>query len=477
MPDDMNTINRRILLIDDERPVHEAYHKILAPKPPVDTGFDELEAAMFGDEDDGSQAAEASGTGGSIDFELSSAHQGQEGVEMCQAAMTEGRPYAMAFVDMRMPPGIDGLETIVQLWEIDPSLQVVICSAYTDYSWDQVRDRIGYSSRLLILKKPFENIEVHQMAAAFTEKWSLARTVAAQVDTLEHTVEERTKDLKQAERQLMQAEKMASIGQLAAGVAHEINNPIGFIASNLGTLGTYVDDLNKVFTNFTDLQQAIATRSPDIQAKHEAAAATAKQVDLDFLLQDLQSIVAESIEGTDRVRKIVSDLRDFSHVDDDTIKPEDLNQLITKTIGMAHNELKHKAEIKTELGELPPVHCNGGKIAQVVMNLVVNAAQAIETSGTITVRTGILGSRVWLEVEDTGCGMDPEVMSKVFDPFFTTKDVGEGTGLGLNLAYNIIDAHNGSINVKSQVGKGTTFRIKMPIDEPGSAKKDQSKAA
>ena len=460
-----NEINRRILLIDDERPVHDAYHTVLAGSKVGDADFDDLEAEMFGD-----AAEPAAAGGGEIAFELTSAHQGEEGVELCKQAVEADNPFAMAFVDMRMPPGIDGLETVRRLWEVAPELQVVICSAYTDYSWDEVRAKLGYSSRLLILKKPFENVEVHQMAAALTEKWSLARAAMQQMDHLEEAVTERTRDLEQAQKQLLQAEKMASVGQLAAGVAHEINNPIGYIASNLNTLGDYVADLTRVLEAFSSLQDALESGAADAVSKREAASAVAKEVDLPFLLEDLESIVSESTEGTDRVRKIVADLRDFSHADTPDIKEEDLNLLITKTLSVAQNEVKYKADLVTELADLPPVACFGGKLSQVILNLVVNAAQAIAEHGVITVRTGIQGADAWIEVQDNGSGMPPEVMSKIFDPFFTTKDVGKGTGLGLNLAYNIIESHGGSIDVESEVGKGTTFRIEVPIAGPPMAK-------
>ena len=462
-------INRRILLIDDERPVHDAYHTILAADATDDSDFDALSAEMFGDDAPPQQPAS-----GGVAFELTSAYQGEEGVELCSAAVAAGKPFAVAFVDMRMPPGIDGLETVCRLWEVDPELQVVICSAYTDYSWDEVRAKLGYSSRLLILKKPFENVEVHQMAAALTEKWSLSLAAGLRLETLDEAVTERTRELEQAQKQLLQAEKMASVGQLAAGVAHEINNPIGYIASNLNTLTDYVSDLTQVLQAFVAWQESADAGAEDAEARRAAAAALAKKVDLDFLLEDLESLVCESTEGTDRVRKIVSDLRDFSHADTPDIKAEDLNQLIEKTLSVAQNEVKYKADVVTAFGEIPPLPCFGGKLSQVVLNLVVNAAQAIEEHGVITVRTGVEEGKAWISVADTGRGMPPEVMSKVFDPFFTTKDVGKGTGLGLNLAYNIIQSHNGSIGVESEVGRGTTFRIELPLAGPGEVAKEVS---
>lgn len=276
--------------------------------------------------------------------------------------------------------------------------------------------------------------------------------------------------------QMLQNEKMASIGQLAAGVAHEINNPIGFISSNLNTLNDYVGDLKQIIEAFLDLQQSFRHRSSDVREKWELAEELCKSLDLNFLMDDIDSIIKESVEGTQRVRKIVADLRDFSHVDSPDLTVEDLNELVNKTLNVAHNEIKYKAEVRQELGQVPVLPCYGGKLAQVLLNLIVNAAQAIEDQGIITIRTGTEDEHAWVEVIDNGMGMSAETQKRIFDPFFTTKDVGKGTGLGLHLAYNIMQSHDGSIEVQSELGKGTTFRITLPLAGPADAEDNNTEA-
>jgi hemerythrin-like metal-binding protein/PAS domain S-box-containing protein len=255
-----------------------------------------------------------------------------------------------------------------------------------------------------------------------------------------------------SQQQLLQSEKMASIGQLAAGVAHEINNPVGFVNSNLGTLKTYVAQLLNVIS-------AYEAGVPD-----EISTAR-KKADIDFLREDLPSLVAESQEGLSRVTKIVQDLKDFSHVDQAERQHADLNAAIESTLNVVWNELKYKAEVIRELGDIPAVDCVPAQINQVFMNLLVNAAHAIEQQGKIFVRSGTENQQVWFEIEDTGKGMTEEVRNRIFEPFFTTKPVGKGTGLGLSISYDIIvKKHGGSLDVRSTPGQGTCFRIWLPID-------------
>jgi hemerythrin-like metal-binding protein/PAS domain S-box-containing protein len=258
--------------------------------------------------------------------------------------------------------------------------------------------------------------------------------------------------VEEAQQQLLQSEKMAAIGQLAAGVAHEINNPVGFVNSNLGTLKTYVSLLLNVIS-------AYESGAPD------DISAARQKADLDFLREDLPSLVAESQEGLSRVTKIVQDLKDFSHVDQAGHQQADLNAAIESTLNVVWNELKYKAEIVRELGDIPPVECVPAQINQVFMNLLVNAAQAIEQQGKIFVRSGTGNKQVWFEIEDTGQGMSEEVRNRIFEPFFTTKPVGKGTGLGLSISYDIIvKKHGGSLDVRSTPGQGTCFRISLPLE-------------
>ena len=262
-------------------------------------------------------------------------------------------------------------------------------------------------------------------------------------------------ELQETQSQLLQSEKMAAIGQLAAGVAHEINNPIGFVNSNLGTLKNYTGQL-------LDL----AERS----RKGKASEADFVAADFDYLKTDIDDLLRESRDGLERVKKIVADLKDFSHVDESEWQEADLNAGIESTLNVVWNELKYKAEVVREFGDLPKVPCVAAQINQVVMNLLVNAAHAIEQRGTITVRTGCDATQVWIEVSDTGRGIAPAAMPRIFEPFYTTKPVGKGTGLGLSLSYDIVKKHGGRIDFSSEVGVGTTFRVSLPLHGLGEAR-------
>ncbi|HEY3432450.1 MAG TPA: hemerythrin domain-containing protein [Rhodocyclaceae bacterium] len=254
--------------------------------------------------------------------------------------------------------------------------------------------------------------------------------------------------VEQAQGQLLQSEKMASIGQLAAGVAHEINNPVGFVTSNLGTLSTYVDRLLTLL---------------DAMEKGTVTEQMRKDADLTFLRADIGDLLRESQDGLDRVRKIVASLKDFSHVDESQWQEVDLNKGIESTLSVVWNELKYKADVQRELGQIPLVRCMPAQINQVLMNLLVNAAQSIEERGHIIIRSGSAKDWVWIEVEDSGKGMTPEVQQHIYEPFFTTKPVGKGTGLGLSVSYDIVKKHGGRFDLKSALGQGSTFRIWLPV--------------
>lgn len=278
-------------------------------------------------------------------------------------------------------------------------------------------------------------------------------------------LQDANRKLAEARDQLLQAEKMASIGQLAAGVAHEINNPVGYVASNLGTLGRYVDDVLALL----DASERIEALVPAEHPARQALEALKSTFDIAWLRDDLRKLLAESNEGLERVRKIVLDLKTFSHVDKAEWQPTDLHRGLDSTLNIVWNELKYKADVIKEYGQIPEVECIPSQINQVFMNLLVNAAQAIETRGSITLRTGAENDHVWIEVTDTGQGMAPEIVARIFDPFFTTKPVGKGTGLGLSLSYNIVNQHHGSIDVRSTPGVGTTFRVRLPRTQPEPA--------
>lgn len=266
--------------------------------------------------------------------------------------------------------------------------------------------------------------------------------------------------LSMAQEQLVQSEKLASIGQLAAGVAHEINNPIGYVFSNFGTLENYIASMLEMLKVYEDLESSIA--SPEILAKVKA---TRDRIDLDFLMEDIPVLMAESKEGIVRVRKIVQDLKDFSRVDaNQEWQWANLHDGIDSTLNIVSNEVKYKADVVKEYGVIPEIECLPSQINQVIMNIVVNGAHAIGSArGKITIRTGTSDEYVWIEIADTGAGIPKEILSRIFDPFFTTKPIGSGTGLGLSLSYGIIQKHNGRIEVESELDSGTTFRIRLPI--------------
>ena len=266
--------------------------------------------------------------------------------------------------------------------------------------------------------------------------------------------------LQQANRQLHQSEKMAAIGQLAAGVAHEINNPVGYVYSNLQTLEHYLSDLFRL----TDAVESAAS----LENLHQIR----KSIDYDFLRGDLEDLLAESREGIERVKTIIAAMKDFSHTEEEEFRYADLHRGIETTLNVVNNELKYKAEVVRDFGELPKINCIISQLNQVIMNLLVNAAHAIENTGTITIRTRCDGDHVILELEDTGKGIEPADLNRIFDPFFTTKPVGKGTGLGLSLSFNIIEKHHGQITAASTPGQGSVFSIRLPVEQPGGSADD-----
>lgn len=270
--------------------------------------------------------------------------------------------------------------------------------------------------------------------------------------------------LSQMQSQLVQAEKMASIGQLAAGVAHEINTPIAFVLSNIGTLGKYLETLIVV-----------------LQAR-DPAASTAAEVpgrDVDYIVEDAPQLIRESKDGINRIKQIVQNLKDFSQIDTaQEWQLADLHHGIDATLSLLASQIERKAEIIKQYGELPLVECLPKQLNQVFVCLINNAVQAIEEErGALTIRSGVDGETVWLEFIDNGCGIPDAIRHKIFDPFFTTRDVGKGAGLGLSLAYGIVQSHHGSIELSSEVGRGSCFRVRLPLRQNGSVPSSDRQSA
>jgi len=277
--------------------------------------------------------------------------------------------------------------------------------------------------------------------------------------------EEALKKLQQTQAQLVQNDKMASVGQLSAGIAHEINNPTGFVLSNLKTLEEYINDIRCLITEYdTLLQRCVGISDEDVSCIVKNIEKFKEKIDVVFLLHDIAQIFKETQDGMRRISKIVRDMKEFSHAGSDKPEYTDVNKGLESTLNIVWNEIKYKSEVKTLYGDIPQVLCYPQQLNQVFMNILVNAAHAIEGRGVITLRTFSENGNVVIEISDTGKGISPEHLSRIFEPFFTTKPVGMGTGLGLSVAYAIIKKHNGEITVDSKVGAGTRFQVCIPVE-------------
>lgn len=296
-----------------------------------------------------------------------------------------------------------------------------------------------------VVKEDFA--ELQRKHAALQESEARYKSLAEHLD---ERVKVQVGTIESTQRQLYQAEKMASVGQLAAGVAHEINNPIGFIRSNLSTALGYVRKI-------TGMAELIKT-----QGSTQLAAAW-KAADLDFVLEDFASLLNESISGADRVTRIVADLKGFSNVDQAEEETVNLNDNIRSVCNVAASQINKQADLKLTLGELPALRCHAGHLNQVFLNLLLNAAQAMKTRGEIHIQSGVVNKQICISFSDTGSGIPADVLPRIFDPFFTTHEVGSGTGLGLTVCRDIITALGGRIEVESAPGTGTKFTIYLPV--------------
>lgn len=536
-------LNRRILIVDDNPSIHDDFREILCSRTPTNGAVEHLEAQLFGQD----AAAPAR-----VCFELDSAFQGREALGKVEKSLAEQRPYALAFVDVRMPPGWDGLETIARIWEICPALQVVVCTAYADYSWEQMRAKVRQPDSLVILKKPFDNIEVQQLAHALTKKWwlnlqselrlsalSLSEERFSQAfhqspipSAIQNLADQRFLDVNERlaqiaaiprdeligrtpaelslwdkpaaadqwyqallrgdwvreqsarivprsgaprellvslsrvtmtgqpqalllaqdvservllERQLRQAQKMEAIGQLAAGVAHDFNNILTVIQGHAGLL----------------------------RLKQNGNSAEAKSV---------EQIAQSSMRAATLVRQLLM----FSRKQVMQFRHLDLNEVLRNAIKMLERLVGEHVEITFRPdAALPAIHADSSMIEQIVMNLAVNARDAMPNGGRVTITTTLRsiqrgatpgdpepreGEFVCLSFSDTGTGMDTQVLSRIFEPFFTTKPPGKGTGLGLSTVFGIVRQHQGWVEVDSRPERGSTFRVYLPAS-PQAAEK------
>ncbi|NOZ87693.1 MAG: response regulator [Deltaproteobacteria bacterium] len=341
----------------------------------------------------------------------------------------------------------------------------------------KTRDFISYLGTLV--KRTLDNIATKkelnktirelERSRQKLEKGVIARTkeleqtnqrLVAEKDALQKAHER----LKKNRVQILQQEKLATLGQIAAGVAHEINNPVGFILSNIETMFDYTEIFGKCYGLMKKLCKSVM--SGDLDSARSVAAEIQRvhdQEDMDYVIEDIGQLLAESREGAHRVRAIVQNLKNFARAKDDESGPVDLNACIESTLKIVWNELKYKCNVVKNLGDIPLVQGFAGQLNQVFLNLLVNAAQAIEEKGEVRIETRLEEGTVKVAISDTGCGIPDEIVSRIFEPFFTTKEAGKGTGLGLAISNDIVRKHGGELKVESELGKGTTFTVEMPV--------------
>jgi two-component system NtrC family sensor kinase len=466
-------IHRRILLCDDSPAIHEDIRKILGTRGGLSEDLDRMEADLF-DQAPASHAPD--------EYQIESAFQGPEALALVRDAHAEGHPYSLAFVDVRMPPGWDGIETINQLWRVDPDLQVVICTAYSDHSWSEIIRKLAPTDGLLILRKPFDAVEIRQLAHTLTSKWALRQQARRHLFDLQAEVKRRTLELvrtteelkkesaarERIETELRLAQKLESVGLVAAGIAHEISTPVQFVGESVELLRHAFFGLHQVNTRFRSLLEGVGT-----EEIKRAMAEADKAQHLPVIERDIGEALDGMLEGTSRISTIVRAMKEFMHPVRRDKAPADLNHALLNTLTVARSEYKYVARCETELSpDLPFVLCHIGDLNQVFLNLIVNAAQAIAEvvskthhPGLIKVRTVREGDEVLVEVSDTGPGIAADAQPRVFEPFFTTKSKGTGQGLAIARAI-VVDRHQGQIDFETASGRGTTFRVRLPL-EPG----------
>ena len=400
-------------------------------------------------------------------YQIKTAASGEEALDIIDRELPD-----LILLDVMMP-GISGFDVaeILKSEQRTANIPIIMLTSLGDVSSRLTALNNGAEE---FLTKPVGRAELAARIRNLLKIKNHQDDLSRYSSELEGQVAERTSELEtvnlqldETYSQLLQAEKLAALGQLAAGVAHEINNPIGFVNSNLGTLSGYLKDLLRIVAAY----EAVSATQPGKTKEHDELQALKAELDLDFLRSDAPQLIAESLDGISRVRNIVKDLKNFAHVDaSPEWGPANLHECLDSTLNIANHEIKYKAAVVKDYGALPDIECLPSQLNQVFLNLLVNAAQAIPENGqgTITVCTAADGDNVRIEISDTGCGIAPENIQKIFDPFFTTKPVGTGTGLGLSLSYGIIKRHHGRIEVGSEIGRGTTFRITLPIRHPAT---------
>ncbi|MDA0748545.1 MAG: response regulator [bacterium] len=378
------------------------------------------------------------------DYRVVRAETGEQALEQADAADPD-----LILMDVRMP-GIGGLEAVRQLRTCAQHLTTPVIMLTAQTGLDDVVKGLDSGADDYI-SKPFEPEDLHARIRSALRLGQLQKDLAQERNELKRTLDE----LRAAESQLVHSEKMAGLGKLVAGVAHELNNPIGFIYANMDHFRRYVGELQ------------VVCKDAGLSGEPEERAGRAFEV--------LGKLVDSCSNGAERIKKIVQGLRTFSRLDEAESKAVDLHEGIDSTLALLEHHLKDRIQVHKKYGDLPQVECYAGQLNQVFMNLLTNAADAIEGEGEIWIETHVENGQVKIAIRDTGAGIEKEHLSKIFDPFFTTKDVGKGTGLGLSISYGIVEKHGGKISAESVIGKGTAFTVMVPVQAAEEAARGTDK--
>lgn len=429
----------RILIVDDNGSIHDDFQKILRTRSMEEDTLDKMARELFG---------RPARPVPKHEFVLDSAFQGREAVARVEAAMIGRRPYSLVFLDVRMPPGWDGLDTLEAIWRVDPRVHVVLCTAYADYSWDEIVARVGETDRLVILKKPFQSSEVRQLAHAITAKWRLARALEQRFADLEERVQARTAELEDLNRSLRReieernrmeaalrrAQRLEALGRLAAGLGHEINNPLTFLIASLESIQSELDHYR-----------------PRIPGG---------------LQSELDALLGTSLVGAERIAQIVRNIKRFARPTEDASDRVDVGEAIAAAVTAVSGELAPRAQVEVELTGRPLVSARRTDLDLVFTGLLEHAAHAVASSpppARIRIRAyGDAGGDLVVEILDSGPGMAKEELEKMFEPASATKVLNQGTGLGLSICHAIVLGLDGSMDVHSAPEQGTVITVRLP---------------
>jgi signal transduction histidine kinase len=454
----------RILVIDDNQSIHKDFEKILAPHA-ANAELKSIEADIFGE-------TETAGVEDLVEFELDHALQGQEGYEITLKAQQDGRPYALAFVDMRMPPGWDGLETIEWLWKVDPDLQIVISSAYSDHTWAQITSRLGYGDKLFILQKPFSEAEVLQFAHSLAEKRERQQQSSLELAKTHEELKTQKAHTQRIERELVMAQKLKNAGQLTSGVSHQINMLAQHAESNVLHLQA---DIEKV-SGLLELYRR-GHSSEHSENQQAAALAEARQIEERLggteFENGIQNKLMNIMQAAREMLNVTIAIKEFQTNNQPGERLANINSIIINLLKISRINYEYIADIETDLGVIPPIYCNVGDINQAFTNLLMNAVYAIATTdkasdsehkGSIRIATAKHDDGIEVSIQDSGGGIPEDIQADIFTPFAAGRKTGNGSGQGLPIARDILEnGHGGSLRFETEPGRGTTFIIRLPI--------------